>query len=144
MALPQVANITFACEDPDELARFWAAALEYEIQDVPPDFMEHWLALGRDPNGAAAIVDPAGERPRFFFQQKQKTPTEAAPIHLDIWFEDPDAAVERLLSLGATLAEVKADKIGPYESQWVVMRDPEGNGFCVEGAGRGAVSDPAS
>lgn len=130
----EIGNITFACEDPDRLARFWAAALDYEVQEVPPDFMEHWLALGRDPNGASAIVDPDGKRPRFFFQQRHKTDTEVAPIHLDISFDDPDAAVDRLLSLGATFVEAKSDKIGPYESQWVVMRDPEGNGFCVQGA----------
>ena len=96
--------------------------------------MEHWLALGRDANGAAAIVDPAGEQPRFFFLKKDKTPTAEIPIHLDINFEDPDAAVERLLTLGATFVEAKTDKIGPHETQWVVMRNPEGNGFCVQGA----------
>jgi catechol 2,3-dioxygenase-like lactoylglutathione lyase family enzyme len=131
---PEIANITFACEDPDRLARFWAAALEYEVQELPPDFMEHWLALGRDPNGASAIVDPEGRRPRFFFQQKRKTATEVVPLHLDIHFDDPDAAVQRLISLGAECVEAKSDKIGPYESQWVVMRDPEGNGFCVQDA----------
>ena len=139
MPAPEIGNITFAAADPARLAEFWAAALDYEIQGVPPEFMEHWLALGRDPNGAAAIVDPAGKRPRFFFQQKEKTPTEVAPIHLDLHFDDPDAAVEGLLALGAAFVEHKSDKIGPYESEWVVMRDPEGNGFCVSGA-----SAPAS
>jgi hypothetical protein len=131
---PEIANITVACADPDRLARFWAAALEYELQELPPDFMEHWLALGRDPNGASAIVDPEGRRPRFFFQKKVKTPTDVVPLHLDIRFDDPDAAVSRLISLGAEYVEAKSDQIGPYESQWVVMRDPEGNGFCVQGA----------
>jgi catechol 2,3-dioxygenase-like lactoylglutathione lyase family enzyme len=131
---PEIANITIACEDPDRLARFWAAALDYEVQEAPPDFMDHWLAEGRDPNGAAAIVDPEGRRPRFFFQKKEKTPTEVVPLHLDIRFDDPNAAVKRLLELGATFVEAKSEAIGPYETHWVVMRDPEGNGFCVQGA----------
>lgn len=131
---PEIGNITFAAADPGRLAAFWAAALEYELQDAPDDFMDEWLALGRDPNGAAAAVDPDGRRPRFFFLKKQKTPTSEIPIHLDVRFDDPDAAVERLLSLGATVVEAKSDKVGPYESQWVVMQDPEGNGFCVQGA----------
>jgi hypothetical protein len=77
-------NITFACEDPDRLADFWAAALGYVKQEAPPEFMEAWLAAGRDPNGAAAIVDPEGKGPRLFFEKKPKTPTTSIPIHLDL------------------------------------------------------------
>ena len=41
------------------------------------------------------------------------------------------AEVERLAGLGATVVEERSQKIGPYEELWTVMRDPEGNGFCV-------------
>ena len=127
----RIGNITFAAADPGALAEFWAEALGYEIQDAPPDFMEAWLAEGRDPNGAAAAIDPTGQGPRLFFQKKEKTPTQVVPIDLDLRAEDPEAEIERLVSLGATEVERKSERTGEYEVRWAVMRDPEGNGFCV-------------
>jgi predicted enzyme related to lactoylglutathione lyase len=125
-------NITFACEDPDRLAGFWAAALGYVKQEPPPEFMEAWLAAGRDPNGAAAIVDPEGGGPRLFFEKKPKTPTTSIPIHLDLNASDREAEVERLVGLGARKVETRTRTTGPYTDTWTVMKDPEGNGFCVE------------
>ena len=126
-------NVTFAAADPAALAEFWAGALGYEIQDAPPDFMEHWLAAGRDPNGAAAAVDPRGDGPRLFFNKREKSPTIEIPIHLDVNAVDPDAEVGRLLALGAKLVVRRTIAIGDFSEGWTVMRDPEGNGFCVQG-----------
>ena len=39
--------------------------------------------------------------------------------------------VERLRGLGATFVEERSQKIGRFEEFWTVMKDPEGNGFCV-------------
>jgi predicted enzyme related to lactoylglutathione lyase len=130
--LASLGNITFACEDPDRLAGFWAAALGYVKQEAPPEYMEAWLAAGRDPNGAAAIVDPEGRGPRLFFEKKPKTPTTSIPIHLDLNASDREAEVERLVGLGAREVETKMRTTGPYIETWTVMEDPEGNGFCVE------------
>jgi Glyoxalase-like domain len=50
-------------------------------------------------------------------------------VHLDLASPSPAAQaaqVERLLALGATLADV-----GQGEVPWVVLADPEGNEFCV-------------
>jgi predicted enzyme related to lactoylglutathione lyase len=127
-----IGNITFACDDPDRLADFWAAALGYVKQDAPPEFMDAWLAAGRDPNGAAACVDPTGGSPRLYFQKKRKTPTEVVPIHLDLNVDDREAEVERLVGLGATVVETKTQTTGTFTEVWTVMRDPEGNGFCVQ------------
>ena len=130
--MARIANVTFACEDPAGLAEFWAVALGYEVQEAPPEFMEAWLAAGRDPNGAAAAVDPEGTGPRLFFIKTPKTPTESIPIHLDLSAEDREAEVQRLLTLGATEVETKTRETGPYSEVWTVMKDPEGNGFCVQ------------
>jgi predicted enzyme related to lactoylglutathione lyase len=91
-------------------------------------------AIGRgelDPTGWAMLVNPDGTGPRLLFQRRPKTPTEHIPIHLDIASEDRQAEVERLTALGATVIEERSQKIGPYEEFWTVMKDPEGNGFCV-------------
>jgi hypothetical protein len=47
-------------------------------------------------------------------------------LHLDFRPDDQLAAVERLLGLGATRADV-----GQGDEKWVVLADPEGNEFCV-------------
>jgi hypothetical protein len=47
-------------------------------------------------------------------------------LHLDLYTDDPEGEVERLLHLGATVYR-------PRESgeDFVVLADPEGNLFCV-------------
>jgi hypothetical protein len=63
------------CADPEPLARFWAAALGYELEP-PPDGFASWDAYWRDLGvpedelgiGADCIVDPGGRGPRIWFQ----------------------------------------------------------------------------
>ena len=128
-------NITFACENPVPLSEFWAAALGYEPIETPPEVVtevEKAIERGElDPTGWAMLVHPEGVGPRLLFQRRPKTPTESIPIHLDLKSEGRHAEVERLKGLGATEVEERSQKIGPYEEFWTVMRDLEGNGFCV-------------
>jgi hypothetical protein len=128
-------NITFACENPVPLSEFWAAALGYKPVEVPPEVVaEAESAIERgelDPTGWAMLVHPEGIGPRLLFQRRPKTPTESIPIHLDLKSEDRHVEVERLRDLGATEVEERSQKIGRYEEFWTVMRDPEGNSFCV-------------
>jgi hypothetical protein len=128
-------NITFACANPVPLSEFWAAAIGYEPVEPPPEVLaevEKAIERGElDPTGWAMLVHPEGIGPRLLFQRRPKTPTESIPIHLDLKSEDRHAEVERLKGLGATEVDDRSQKIGPYEEFWTVMRDPEGNGFCV-------------
>jgi hypothetical protein len=68
------------------------------------------------------------------FRAAPKTPTIEAPLHLDVNSPDPDAEVDRALSLGARLVVRKREQIGPIDEGWTVLRDPEGNGFCIQGS----------
>jgi hypothetical protein len=133
---PRIQNITFACDHPVELAEFWRAALGYEHLDVPPEVQEQVdkaIAAGEiDPTAWAMLVPPDGKGPRLLFQRRPKTPTDHIPIHLDLNADDPEAEAERLVSLGAMLVERKSSRIGDIEEFCIVMRDPEGNGFCVQ------------
>lgn len=133
---PRVQNITFACAEPMNLAEFWRGALGYEHLEVPPEVQEQvdkGIAAGElDPTGWAMLVPPDGNGPRLLFQRRPKTPTESIPIHLDLNAEDPEAEAARLVGLGATLVERKSSRIGDFEERCIVMRDPEGNGFCVQ------------
>ena len=131
-----IQNITFACEEPVRLAEFWAAALGYGRPEFPEEFLreiEAEIERGElDPTGWAMLMPSEGHGPRLLFQRRAKTPTESIPIHLDLAAEDRDAEVERLVGLGATFVETKSHRIASVEETWTVMKDPEGNGFCVQ------------
>jgi hypothetical protein len=48
-------------------------------------------------------------------------------LHIDLDPDDRDAEVERLVNMGARHVDV-----GPDDTAWVVLADPEGNEFCVQ------------
>jgi predicted enzyme related to lactoylglutathione lyase len=53
-------------------------------------------------------------------------------VHIDFGADDVQAAVDRLVAMGATIAW---EEDFPPELQYrnLVLRDPEGNEFCVGG-----------
>src|SRR5207244_12539007 len=71
--------------------------------------------------------------PELFFNRMEKSPTIELPIHVDVNVPDREAEVRRLLELGARLVGTKTEEIGESKETWTVVRDPEGNGFCVQG-----------
>lgn len=108
-------HITFASSDPQRLAEFWAELLDgYSVEPAG----ESWRATG--------------EGAELFFNRTQKSPTIELPIHLDVNVPDREAELQRLLGLGARLVETKSHRIGELEETWTVLRDPEGNGFCIQ------------
>jgi hypothetical protein len=138
-------QVVFDCADPDRLARFWAQALGYKLQD-PPQGKQRWEDWLRDQgipqerwNDANAVVDPDGRGPRIFFQRVPEAKTVKNRVHLDLNVTggpaapleerrgQVDAEVERLLGLGASRLRVVEEQ-GGY---WAVMQDPEGDEFCV-------------
>jgi predicted enzyme related to lactoylglutathione lyase len=108
-----LARMVFSAADPEALAAFWADALGYER--VTPTVV--------------AAPDVAGQ---IVFRKARKTPTIEVPIHVDVNVPDRDAEVSRLLELGARIVSGRSHFVGGFEESWVVMRDPEGNGFCVQ------------
>lgn len=130
--MASIGNITFACEDPGAIAAFWTKAVDYEMQEPPPGLLEAIEAEDGDPNAAAAAVDPEGHGPRLFFKKMPCSSPDHIPIHLDLNAADRESEVKRLVELGASIVETKTETTGPYTETWTVMRDPEGNGFCVQ------------
>jgi hypothetical protein len=141
---PPTFQIAVDCADPHSLARFWAAAVHYELEDHH-DGIERIIAAGWatlddtiEIDGrwawktAAACHDPHGDGPRLLFQQVPEPKTVKDRIHLDLHFSPGDdgardAEVARLIGLGAT--KLWDGEQGPQ--RWVTMADPEGNEFCV-------------
>ncbi|MEV6026982.1 VOC family protein [Streptomyces sp. NPDC052036] len=133
------------------LADFWAAALGYTVEDNSA-LIDRLLAAGGLPaaavaehngvrvfRGFAAIRHPddpydeetgIGRGRRILFQDVPEPKATKNRLHLDVHAgpQARDATVARLESLGATRVEER-DK-GPA-GHWWVMRDPEGNEFCV-------------
>jgi hypothetical protein len=131
-------QITFDCLDPARAGTFWAAALSYPAPDVEGwhNFLRSQGRSEEDLNATFAIEDPAGVRPRMFFQRVPEPKSVKNRVHLDLAApadsssdraEEIDAFVDRLTALGASrLRAVKED------GYFVVMADPEGNEFCVD------------
>ncbi|MEU9762052.1 VOC family protein [Streptomyces sp. NPDC047985] len=133
------------------LADFWAAALEYEVED-PSALIERLLAAGHI--GEDAVVEHAGRRTfrgyaairhpedpfdgtsgvgrgrRLLFQDVPEGKSGKNRLHIDVHAGPGglDALVARLEGLGATRVH-EVDK-GPA-GRWWLMRDPEGNEFCA-------------
>ena len=139
-------QVVFDAADPGALARFWASALAergYAVPAPPGDFADWpaFLAANDVPedrwNDASAIE--AEGHPRIFFQKVPEPKTVKNRVHVDLLAgggpsvpldeqrERVAAEVARLESLGAARLTEHAD-LGVH---WVVMRDPEGNEFCV-------------
>jgi predicted enzyme related to lactoylglutathione lyase len=111
----RLSHITFVAAEPERLAGFWAELLDgYSAERAGESWRAH------------------GEGPELCFNRMEKSPTIELPIHLDVNVPDREAELERLLGLGAKLVETKSHAIGELSETWTVMRDPEGNGFCIQ------------
>jgi hypothetical protein len=109
--------IVVDAEDCERLARFWAATIGWRITYESDG---EWAI--EPPEGSAA-VDVA---PDILFVKVPDRKAGKNRLHLDLRPADQQVEVNRLLELGATLAD-----IGQQGTPWVVMADPEGNEFCV-------------
>lgn len=103
---------------------FWTAALDYVVRKHPDDTFA--ILAPRDGPGARLALDLS------------ETPVQEYPrVHIDLYAEDQDAEVARLLGLGAE--RVDWDRYPPGGGDFVVLADPDGNRFCVIDAGPRAV-----
>jgi predicted enzyme related to lactoylglutathione lyase len=107
-----IKTVTFDCADALAVARFWAAALGTDVDDdSTPD--------------RAYVEAPGWGGPNMWFVRVPEPKLAKNRMHFDLRAEGPiDSEVSRLVSLGATVVHPGSDL--------TVMRDPEGNEFCVE------------
>jgi len=130
----EIDAITFDCHHPAPLARFWAAALDWEIAPYDEVELERLRAKGvDDPEDDPTVeVDPPDDAlPSLFFVRVPEGKTVKNRVHLDLTPETTMVdEVDRLIGLGASILEPREDEDG---GRWTVMLDPEGNEFCVIG-----------
>jgi hypothetical protein len=122
----RLAEIVIDADHPASLARFWAAAIDgYAVRPYDDAEIARLAAKGLTPEtDPFVLIDGPG--PILCCQRRDGPRPERNRIHLDLHTADRPAEVARLTALGATFW---------YEQpRFTVMRDPEGNQFCVADA----------
>ena len=119
----QIHEIVIDALDPPALARFWAAALHgYVVRPYDEAEVARLAAMGRTPDTDPAVaLDGPGTT--IFFQETTEPKTGRNRLHLDLIGGSRASEVERLCALGASVRDER--------ETYSVLRDPEGNEFCV-------------
>jgi hypothetical protein len=114
-------ELAIDCADPDSLARFWCAVLDYEVQHEDDEI----VTIGPP----TASKNPGPVPPTLTFARVPEAKSVKNRLHIDVNPTDreQDEEVRRLLDLGARHTDV--GQAG--DASWVVLADPEGNEFCV-------------
>jgi hypothetical protein len=95
--------------DPEALAGWWQRLVGGTVSS--------------DPDGDIMLEGPGV---RLYFLLVGEAKTTKNRVHFDLRAVDFDRAVARAVGLGATLATDVYDG-----DRWQVLRDPEGNEFCI-------------
>ena len=107
---------------PDRMARFWAAALGYELAPPPAGF-DTWndfyraLDLPEDDlvDGADRISDPDGHGPSVWFHVVPDTKTVKNRLHLDIHASGARATRSRSAGSGSTRRPSRLARLGRHD-----------------------------
>jgi Glyoxalase-like domain len=108
--------LCFDANDPLHLARFWSAALRWNVNDKDQDVIE--------------LVPTDGTRFRMRFLPVPGEKVGANRIHLDVTttsLDDQRETVEQLIELGGRHVDIGQSP----DDEHVVLADPEGNELCV-------------
>ncbi|MDV3278304.1 MAG: hypothetical protein LYZ69_07545 [Nitrososphaerales archaeon] len=109
----KIGSIAIDCDDFDRMMNFWQEALHY-VPKYPPK--DGWVIL----------KDPDGRDPNLSINRSSEGHLEQYRLHLDLYTEDQEGEVKRLIRLGATLR-----RPSQQGEDFVVLADPDGNPFCV-------------
>ena len=111
----RVGSVVIRVEDLEAQATFWERALHYRRR--PGDSDDFLILEPIDGPGPNISLDR-------LYSERHLPPR----IHLDLYAEDAENEIGRLLDLGAS--KVEWDGL-PADSDYVILEDPEGNRFCV-------------
>jgi catechol 2,3-dioxygenase-like lactoylglutathione lyase family enzyme len=110
----RIGSIVIDCSEFDKMLAFWQEALHY----VP-----------RKPakGGWVVLCDPEGRSPNLSLNQDPKRRSGRNRLHLDLYTDNREGEVSRLLKIGAT----RHPQTYEPDDDFVVLEDPDGNLFCV-------------
>jgi catechol 2,3-dioxygenase-like lactoylglutathione lyase family enzyme len=112
----KVGSIVIDCNDFAAMKAFWQAALRYEAREPAGDDDDFTI-----------LRDPAGEGVNVSIDTVPEPRSGKNRLHLDLYTDQPEAEIERLLGLGAT----RHPRTPEPGEDFTVLADPEGNLFCV-------------
>jgi predicted enzyme related to lactoylglutathione lyase len=107
--------LCFDANDPFLLARFWAKALHWEIDETPDEI---------------GLVPTDNTRFGILFEPVPEQKAGTNRLHLDLTttsIDDQNETVARLIALGARHIDIGQSP----DDGHVVLADPEGNEFCI-------------
>lgn len=110
----KIGSVVIDCNDFARMTTFWREALHY-VPREPPE--EDWVVL----------LDPNGRNVNVSLQQVPEKRSGKNRLHFDLYTEQQEDEVKRLLEIGATLHPRAPEP----EEDFIVLEDPEGNLFCV-------------
>ena len=124
----RLTEISLDCHDPDRLADFWCAVLDWVVIHHEPGLVEIGPP-GRDDHELLEAVRSGPVAPTIFLAQVPEDKVAKNRVHFDVSPVDgtQEEEVERILALGAARADIGQSG----EESWTVVADPEGNEFCV-------------
>lgn len=109
----EIGAIVWGVQDVARAVAFWSAALDYTLK-APAS--EDW-----------AMLVPKDGKPGVQLSLSKVSSPKPRRHHMDLFTTDQQAEVARLLELGAA----RKDWDYPEACDYVVLKDPEGNPFCV-------------
>ncbi|HEV7526225.1 MAG TPA: VOC family protein [Acidimicrobiia bacterium] len=109
----RIGSTVVNCADLETMTDFWTQALGL-------------VANHRDPGDDFRVL--RGERVNISLQVADTPVSARDQMHLDLYSDDADAEVERLVGLGARFVRKVVED---DDDEYVVLLDPEGNEFCV-------------
>ncbi|HSL33533.1 MAG TPA: VOC family protein [Candidatus Limnocylindrales bacterium] len=145
-------QIVVYAADPHRLARFWAEAMGYVLEDNSR-LIEGVLAAGAATEADTTVIDGRrfwseavaighpddpvddatgivlGRRILFELQVTEKSGENRLHIDINVGRERLAEETERLVALGATLLYERRDPPRGYFNR---LADPEGNEFCLQ------------
>jgi hypothetical protein len=107
--------LTIDSENPSALAQWWAEALDWEV------------ALENEEGVEIHPTTPGARWARLFFHANPDRKLVKNRLHLDLFADDLDEALAKLLKRGAERVDIGQG----CRSDSVVLCDPEGNEFCL-------------
>ncbi len=109
-------EVGILCRDINAMAGFWAHVTGYKLGDI--DSAGVYLDL----------VPPTAKLPVIFLQKADEYEGGPTRVHIDLYVEQLQAAVEEARAVGGSL--IGDVRTGSEGGAWQIMRDPEGNEFC--------------
>ncbi|NYG57087.1 catechol 2,3-dioxygenase-like lactoylglutathione lyase family enzyme [Nocardioides daedukensis] len=126
----RLATVVVNVRDMERATEFWRRAIGYHPADDQQD--GHFRTLVH------------ANRTPIVLQLTDRAPSGPVRVHLDLYTQEQQRHVERLIELGAERVDDWPDREESEGPEVVVLRDPDGNEFCVVDTASGSSESQVS